>query len=197
MNPIDVAQVMFDQGFRGNSGVTGLAVVGAETAGSFDETIVHVNVGGTKPGSRDRGLWAINDAWHPEVDDACAFDPVCSTEQAWRLSKQGTSYSAWNTFTNKSFERYLPIARVAWEAAKRIRVNKAMIASLQDDLAEADGHTSDLLQRLSTATTELTDTRTLLSNTEVAVETARAERDLLDAQVDRFDAWVDSIRKGS
>lgn len=196
MNSIDVAQVMYDQGFRGSSGVNGLAVVGAETAGSFDEMIVHVNVGGTKPGSRDRGLWAINDQWHPEVTDECAFDPVCSTAEAWRLSKQGTSYGAWATFTNNSYERYLPIARVAWEAAKRHRADAAFAASLAEDVKDLEGQVSDLLRQLADTQRIATEQTTRADQAAALNIQLSADLEPLKAEVARFDAWVDSIRRG-
>lgn len=35
---------------------------------------------------RDRGIFQINDYWHPEVSDECAFDLRCSTEWTmWRI----------------------------------------------------------------------------------------------------------------
>jgi len=38
-------------------------------------------------GSRDRGLFQINDYYHPFVSDACAFDYKCNTDYAWRMFK--------------------------------------------------------------------------------------------------------------
>ena len=40
-----------------------------------------------KDGTLDRGLWMINDYWHPEVSDECAYDWFCSTREAIRIQK--------------------------------------------------------------------------------------------------------------
>lgn len=52
--------------------------------------------GNTPAGSRDRGWWQFNDHWHPDVTDAQAFDPVVSTEIAWRKSDGFTNWDAWD-----------------------------------------------------------------------------------------------------
>lgn len=36
----------------------------------------------------DRGLWMINDKFHPEVSNSCAFDPACSTKAAIKILKK-------------------------------------------------------------------------------------------------------------
>lgn len=162
--------------------------MGAETAGSFDPATVHINVGGTKPGSRDRGLWAINDEWHPEVSDECAFDPACSTDEAWRLSAQGTGWTAWNTFTNKAYEKYLPLARVAADAAKRARAGASREAALTAELASTE---ADLMVR----TTERNAAQEEAATCAISLEALTIRLNELQGFVDRFTVWVDSIRQ--
>ncbi len=48
----------------------------------------HVNTGG----SIDRGLFQINDKYHPSVSNACAYDYKCNTEEAIKIYKA----SGWN-----------------------------------------------------------------------------------------------------
>lgn len=43
-------------------------------------------------GSKDRGLWQINDYWHPEVSDEVAFDVRLSTE--WTMWRINSGYQA-------------------------------------------------------------------------------------------------------
>lgn len=38
----------------------------------------------------DRGVFQINDYWHPEVSDECAFDTRCATE--WTMSRINAGY---------------------------------------------------------------------------------------------------------
>lgn len=93
-------------GYRGQTQANMGAIVMAESGG--DPNAVHVNA----DGSRDRGLFQINSAAHPDVSDACAFDPVCSANAAMRIQK-GSSLSAWSTWTNGSAAQQLPAVEQA------------------------------------------------------------------------------------
>lgn len=60
-----------------NAGVDpDLAMRVAKAESALNPDAVNVN----KDGSRDRGIFQINDKWHPEVTDGQAFDPVWSTQ---------------------------------------------------------------------------------------------------------------------
>lgn len=48
-----------------------------------------------KSGSLDRGLWQINNFYHPEVSKDCAYDPICATIQAIRIIKS-KGWSEWS-----------------------------------------------------------------------------------------------------
>ena len=63
--------------------------------------------------SRDRGLWQINDHWHPEVTDAQAFDPNQNAAAAYRISSGGTNWTQWSTYKNGSYKAFLDRARAA------------------------------------------------------------------------------------
>lgn len=76
------AQTGYDAGFRGDGLVTAVAVALAESSCNPSAT----NVQNNTPPSRDRGLWQINDYWHPEVDDACAYDAQCNANAAFEIS---------------------------------------------------------------------------------------------------------------
>ena len=73
-----IANVLAAAGISGGSLITGITIVLAESGG--DTTITHRNVNG----SIDRGMWQWNDRAHPEVSDACAFNPACATAQVKR-----------------------------------------------------------------------------------------------------------------
>ena len=55
----------------------------------------------------DRGLVKINSYFHPEVSDACAHDPQCAMQQAFRISNSGTNFNQWVTFTNGCYRNNL------------------------------------------------------------------------------------------
>lgn len=63
--------------------------------------------------SRDRGLWQINDYWHPDVSDACAFDPTCNAQAMSRISSNGNNWNPWSTYLNGAYQRYLAMAQLA------------------------------------------------------------------------------------
>lgn len=46
-------------------------------------------VGVNEDGSYDRGFYQINNYWHPEVPDHCAFDLKCSTIWTNNMIKEG------------------------------------------------------------------------------------------------------------
>ncbi len=70
----------------------------------------------TPAGSRDRGLWQINDHWNPSVTDACAFDPECSTAYAAQLYKS-SGWQPWATFKRGAYRPFLEQAEAAVEQA--------------------------------------------------------------------------------
>jgi hypothetical protein len=61
----------------------------------LDPKAINVN----KDGSKDRGLFQINDKWHPEVSDEQAFDPIFSTRFFCKAFKEG-HLNWWNASRN-------------------------------------------------------------------------------------------------
>lgn len=88
-------------GFSGQAQSTIIAIAQAES--SLNTQARHINA----DGSVDRGVVQINARWHPEVSDACAYDPACAFKAAYRISGGGTSFTQWSTFTNGSYLRFL------------------------------------------------------------------------------------------
>ncbi|MFE6489495.1 hypothetical protein ACFVGN_42115, partial [Streptomyces sp. NPDC057757] len=103
------AEVGYNAGFRGDALVTAIAVGMAESSCNPSAS----NVQNNTPPSRDRGLWEINDYWHPEVSDACAFDAQCNANAAYRISNGGTNWQPWSTYNQRAHERYLGAAQAA------------------------------------------------------------------------------------
>ena len=87
-------------------------IVAIATAESELQTMPKDNINSN--GSRDRGILQFNTEYHPEVDDACAYDPLCSFQHAYQVSKSGTDFTQWSTYNNGA---YLPhIAQVVQSA---------------------------------------------------------------------------------
>lgn len=103
LTPQQTAQYVANAGFSGASIATMTAIALIESA---------LNTQGpdniNTDGSRDRGLFQINNKWHPEVSDTCAYDPVCSSAAAFRISQQGQNFAPWATYTNGAYLTFLP-----------------------------------------------------------------------------------------
>jgi len=91
---------------------TAVAVALAESGG--DTSAVHTNSDQWR--SRDRGLWQLNDHWHPEVSDACAFDGLCNARAAYVLSNAWTDFGAWGSFTSGAYQQFMPAVGTATQA---------------------------------------------------------------------------------
>lgn len=68
-----------------------LAVRVATCESNLDDKAINTN----EKGSRDRGLFQINDKYHPEISDADAFNPITATEFFCKAFKEG-NLSWWN-----------------------------------------------------------------------------------------------------
>jgi len=68
------------------------AVALAESGG--DPTSTNVNTGGSAPGSVDKGLWQINNYYHPAQS---TYDPLSNARGAVQISQNGTNWRPWCT----------------------------------------------------------------------------------------------------
>jgi hypothetical protein len=98
----DAATYARNAGFTGKPLATILAIAQAES--SLDTHSINRN----SDGSLDRGILQINNRWHAEVTDNCAFDPACSFAQGYRISQQGTNFNQWATFTEGKYLKFMP-----------------------------------------------------------------------------------------
>jgi hypothetical protein len=90
-------------GFEGEALRLAVAVGLAESGG--DPRARHRNppTPGCPGGSTDRGGWQLNDCYHPEVSDACAFDLACAGQAAYRISGAGGDWRPWTTFVSGAY----------------------------------------------------------------------------------------------
>lgn len=109
----EIANLLLTHGFPTQKGAeVGTAIVLCESAGKIKAT--HTNT----DGSVDRGLWQINKRWHPDITDACAFNPACSTMAASRISGLGTNFGAWSCYKSGAYKQHLAAAE---RAVDRVR----------------------------------------------------------------------------
>ncbi|GHO57217.1 CHAP domain-containing protein [Ktedonobacter robiniae] len=91
-------------GFTGHSLLVVVAIAHAESSLNPKACLRNTDTHHTL----DRGIMQINNYWHSEVSDACAFDPKCSFEQAYRISSKGTSFHPWATYTSGAYRKFMP-----------------------------------------------------------------------------------------
>lgn len=89
-------------GFSGDQLVTAVAVALAESGGNPQA----VGDQGTS-----YGLWQIHLPAHPGITAAQAQDPTQGAAAAFAISKGGTNWSPWSTYTNGAYTSYLDRAR--------------------------------------------------------------------------------------
>lgn len=96
-------------GFSGEKLVVAVAVGMAESR--CDPSARYVN--SDSHNSVDRGLWQINDYWHPEVSDSCAYNAACNAKEAYRISDQGSDWTPWSTYKSGRYKEFMDDARAA------------------------------------------------------------------------------------
>lgn len=47
------------------------------------------------PKSIDRGFWQINNHWHPDISDECAYYFECANYEAMKIYKSRSNWTAW------------------------------------------------------------------------------------------------------
>jgi hypothetical protein len=90
-----------------------VAVSVALAESSCNASAVNVNgpTSGCPNGSEDRGLWQINNCYHPNVSNACAFQIQCNANAAFTISDGGTNWTPWSTFNSGAWESYISLAK--------------------------------------------------------------------------------------
>jgi hypothetical protein len=122
------AEVGSQAGFSDDRLVTAVAIALAES-GCNPNVPDNFNgpTAGCPNGSYDRGLWQINDCYHAEVSDACAHDPQCNANAAYRISSGGTDWTQWATYGNGTgpYRNFLAQAQAAVDRLLRPGVDVA------------------------------------------------------------------------
>lgn len=116
---VEVARVCKQAGFTGTALVNAVSVAIAESGQYFSKTdewmcdpiARFVNLG--TPRSIDRGIFQINDYYHPDVSDDEADTPLTAAQEAYRISKNGTNFSPWATWGSGTAAKRKPIAEAA------------------------------------------------------------------------------------
>jgi hypothetical protein len=110
LTPAQVRGYAQQAGFTGAGLDTIVQIAGAETGGSYDtQATSPPNTGpglGACYGSIDRGIVQINDCAHAQIGQPCMYDPLCAMNFAFSLSRGGTYFGDWTTFTGGQYQGY-------------------------------------------------------------------------------------------
>jgi hypothetical protein len=71
---------------------------------------------GCGAGSDDRGLWQINDCYHPQYPASCVFEAYCNGRAMFDISSGGTNWRPWSTYLNGAYQAFLGEAQAAYNA---------------------------------------------------------------------------------
>lgn len=101
-----LAGLVWTLGLRNRRAVVAVAVCLAESSGNDKATGRNGPTRGCPGGSRDRGLWQINDCYHPDVSDRCAYNPQCNGRAMLSISGNGRNWRPWSTYKNGAYHQY-------------------------------------------------------------------------------------------
>ena len=101
MTPQEAMLNAQEAGFNGQSASTIVAIAQAESGLNPNARGINTS------GSVDRGILQINNVYHPEVSDYCAYNPQCAFQQAYRISNAGTNFTPWTTYNSGAYRQYL------------------------------------------------------------------------------------------
>lgn len=98
-------------GLRGNEMIIACAVCSAESGRRYWAHGHNPPTPGCSGGSIDRGLWQINDCYHPRVSDRCSYEPQCNASAMWDISSHGRNWHPWSSYNAGTYKRFLAEAR--------------------------------------------------------------------------------------
>jgi hypothetical protein len=105
-------------GWSGTDLLIATAVSMAESGCNPSATGTNPPTEGCPDGSRDRGIFQINDCYHSEVTDECAYDLQCNADAAYQIYRDASStFQPWTAYKLRLFKAYLNEAR---KAVKRV-----------------------------------------------------------------------------
>ena len=93
--------------------VVAVAVGLAESSCNPSAQGVNGPTSGCPNGSVDRGLWQINNCYHSEVSDSCAYQVQCNADAAFNISASGHDWTPWSTYNSGAFGGQISLAEQA------------------------------------------------------------------------------------
>lgn len=95
-------------GFRKTALNTAVAVMCAESGRYVGAWHDNLNEDGSVA-STDRGLFQINNHWHPDLSDADAYCAIPNAAYAFGMSNEGANFTPWAAYNSGSYLKFLPL----------------------------------------------------------------------------------------
>lgn len=107
----------YEAGWRGDVLIDAVALMCAES-GRYP-LAYHVNAEGSTQMSTDRGLFQINDKWHPDLSDEDAYKVRPNVAYAHEMyrSQDGT-FGAWMAYESGAYLKFIPYVTQRFELGK-------------------------------------------------------------------------------
>lgn len=93
-------------GFRGHELTVATALMTAESGRYTQAWHDNVDEATGNVTSIDRGLFQINDRWHPDLSDAEAYQPIPNARYAFKMSS-GKYFVPWMAYNSGAYKRYM------------------------------------------------------------------------------------------
>lgn len=110
-------------GFDTDGAIVMTAICMAESGLRTDAVGVNGPTQGCPDGSRDRGIAQINNCYHPDVSDECAFDPACCLRAAYQISSGGSNFYPWSTYKGGQYIPHLDEVAKALMEVLEVSIN--------------------------------------------------------------------------
>jgi hypothetical protein len=134
LNVKQALSLCYAVGFRGRGLITAVAVMGAEsgrfTGAYHDNDDLYESV--------DRGLFQINDHWHPNFPIADAFNAVPNARYAYKMSDGGRHWNPWAAYYNGTYLVNVPKVTAVLALSKLGLWTKSIEDRASDLLAAGD-----------------------------------------------------------
>lgn len=159
LQPNDIATYAKKAGFTGEGLVIATAIALAESGGNTEAQGQNGPTDGCPNGSLDRGLFQINNCYHPDVSDLCAYNPQCNADKAYAISNNGVNFHPWSTFLNGAYLQHMETAKQAVDSLQQ-QIEPSQDAANQISALERDVHNrlqlveSDIAELKNTPQTE-------------------------------------------
>jgi len=105
-------------GLRGNAMIISVAISTAESGRRYWAHGHNGPTRGCSQGSIDRGLWQVNDCYHPGTSNRCAYEPRCNAGAMRQISSGGTNWRPWSTFNVGVYRRYMAEVATRYSAGR-------------------------------------------------------------------------------